>query len=166
VIFINLIDEELHSNDYLIDFLTGEMKNIITRFEMKIKERERGYWPEGYYDTNRGISYQNAYVKSNWISDPTGNRAAHLADLSSGRDELYQFYVKLHERLKNRVKSEGIEKRYLHLLKVWKKTLPGNFTEITRENDISYEVARRKVREIEKMLIDVIEKYVKDNELI
>ena len=80
---------QIKTKELLIFYFTGELDKKIQRYEKKSFKK----WPESYYCTLDSVKYHYMKSNTNNIGDPTGHRAAELADLSLNNIDLYYTYL-------------------------------------------------------------------------
>jgi len=127
-------------------YFTGELDKKIKRFEKK-KDKK---WPDEYYDTLHSTGYVIVTKNSNGISDPTGSRAAKLADLSRCRSDGYLYYKQLKQTITDVLQQ--FNGKDLFLLKVDMGIKGHDLMAAAEEIGCSYEKAKKKVSDMIRIL--------------
>jgi len=134
------------TEDKLLMYFNGELSRKIKLFE-KSKNRK---WPDEYYYTLYSTSYVKANRNSNGISDPTGNRATKLADLTKCLSDDYFYFKQLGKTLKEVLQS--LNDGDIYLIQVHLGIIKKSITEAAAELNISYSKARKKSIKLIRLL--------------
>lgn len=127
---LNIDIEEL-----LIFYFNGELDKKIQK--LKIKKHQK--WPDNYYNTLNGVNYSGGSVSNtNHISDPTGQRATQLADMSRDKEELYNRYVKARKAIQAIL--EGLTSNEVDMLQKYLDSYKDNYKAKEIINDIKQEL--------------------------
>ncbi|MEJ6952443.1 hypothetical protein [Natronospora cellulosivora (SeqCode)] len=146
--------------DVLEDYLTGEIKRIVNRFEIKIERLKKSKLPDVYYCTLYGIDLENEKTgRTNSRADPVGNLAIKLADLAFEREDTYLYYKDLLNMLDNLFNNQ-LNKLDMQILLVDLGITNGGLTTIAKDNNISYPIVKKREIYVKELAYDKIKKFL------
>ncbi|ACL69118.1 hypothetical protein [Halothermothrix orenii] len=122
-------------------YFTGELSNIIKRLKAKNKRQ----LSDDIYCTLYGIDYSIIKPgKVNTHSDPTGNRAAKIADLYYERLVEIERYQEIMKEVEDFLKELNRSDRII----IQSLVLDQPLTNVAKETGIYYEKARRRAHQL------------------
>ena len=80
--------QEIKTETLVKLYFSGGLVERIRKYS-KLKDKK---FPDEYYNTLSGVSYNGSVANTNHISDITGQRATELADMREQRIEQYKVY--------------------------------------------------------------------------
>ena len=144
------------AEEYLIYFFTGELDKIIERLKLKIDLK----LPDSVYCSISAYQFQKVYQsKGGGYSDPTGNAAVKIADFYLERKRQYNYHLELKKSI-----SEIIDQYTYEDVELFKTyIIDGNLSTKSKEIGIYYSKARRRVYELNNIILDKVQKLFYNN---
>ncbi|MFW6026399.1 MAG: hypothetical protein ACOCRX_08650 [Candidatus Woesearchaeota archaeon] len=137
------------TKNYVTLYLTGYLDQRIIAIKNKL---EKGF-PDSYYDTRLTVELKyDKIASSNSISDPTGNRAAKLADISMQIKKTYIFLLELKNMLDKLVREDIISNLDIEILKADLYLEGYTFKLISSKRNIRESIIRKRANDLEEML--------------
>ena len=141
------------TEEYLCNFLSGELEKIIDRYKKRLERK----WPEEYYCTINSVSYIDTRSDTNNIGDPTGGRATHLANIEFNTREDYNLHLEIYNIIKQVL--SGLDSWDIEVMKVQYGATEKSFNKIAKEYGVSYGKARRRAYKLQKEIETEIVRY-------
>ena len=144
------------AEEYLIYFFTGELDKIIERLKLKIDLK----LPDSVYCSISAYQFQKVYQsQGGGHSDPTGNTAVKIADFYLARKRQYNYHLELKKSI-----SEIIDQYNYKDVELFKTyIIDGNLSAKSKEIGIYYGKARRRVYELNNIILDKVQKLFYNN---